>query len=159
MPNLIRYLLWFSAISCGLLAGVYFAFSAFIMTAFGRIPPGHGVSAMNAINSTILQSLFMPFFHGTTFLSLVLVTVSVFRRSEPGANAMLVGGVIYIAGMFLCTIFFNVPLNKALAAVDPASASAASVWENYLRNWTLWNHVRTIASTVAFALYMMAIAK
>ena len=30
-------LLWFSAIGCGLLAGLYFAFSTFVMTAFARI--------------------------------------------------------------------------------------------------------------------------
>jgi uncharacterized membrane protein len=29
-------LLWFCAVGCGLLAGLYFAFSAFIMTALGR---------------------------------------------------------------------------------------------------------------------------
>jgi uncharacterized membrane protein len=38
---LIRLLLWFGAIGCGLLAGVYFAFSTFIMTAFNRIEPAH----------------------------------------------------------------------------------------------------------------------
>ena len=152
MPSFIRYLLWFSAISCGLLAGVYFAFSTFSMTAFSRIAPVHGVSAMNSINSTILESLFMRFFFGTTIVSLVLIAFALFRRSEPGATAMLAGGLIYVAGMFLCTIFLNVPLNKALAAVDPASASAASVWENYLKNWTLWNHMRTIGSAIAFAL-------
>lgn len=158
MPSLVRYLLWFSAISCGLLAGVYFAFSTFIMPAFGRIGPVHGALAMNSINSTILQSLFMPFFFGTTLVSLVLVAFALFHRSAPGATAMLVGGLIYIVGMFLCTAFVHVPLNNALAAVDPASSSATSVWENYLKNWTLWNHVRTIASSIASALYMMAIA-
>ena len=33
-------LLWFCAIGCGLLGGLYFAFSTFIMTSLGRI--GHG---------------------------------------------------------------------------------------------------------------------
>src|SRR5262245_39879175 len=59
-------LLWFCAIGCGLLAGVYFAFSTFIMSALGRIQQTHGISAMNSISSTILGSLFMPFFFGTT---------------------------------------------------------------------------------------------
>src|SRR5262245_62746409 len=96
MTNLIRYLLWFGAIGCGLLAGVYFAFSTFIMTAFGRIEPAKGVSAMNSINSTILRSLFMPFFYGTTIVSVVLVIVALSRRGEPGSVAMLAGGLIYI---------------------------------------------------------------
>ena len=50
-------LLWFGAIGCGLLAGLYFAFSVFIMTALGRIEQAQGISAMNSINSTILRSL------------------------------------------------------------------------------------------------------
>ena len=32
LQMLITGLLWFSAVGCGLLAGLYFAFSAFIMT-------------------------------------------------------------------------------------------------------------------------------
>lgn len=154
----IRSLLWFSAIGCGLMAGLYFAFSAFIMTALGRIAQVHGVSAMNSINSTILRSLFMPLFFGTTGASAVLVIVGLLRRSEPGSHAMLAGGLIYIAGMFLCTVFLNVPLNQALAAVDPSSAGAAPVWARYLKEWTMWNHVRTIASAAASALHIWAIA-
>ena len=151
-------LLWFSAIGCGLLAGVYFAFSTFIMTALGRVDQAHGVSVMNAINSTILHSLFMPLFFGTTLVGLVLAVMAVFRWSEPGATAMLTAGLIYVAGMFLFTMLFNVPLNNALAADGPASAEAASVWARYLKDWTLWNHVRTIASTAACALYIAALA-
>jgi len=151
-------LLWFCAIGCGLLAGAYFAFSTFIMTALGRIDPAHGVSAMNAINSTILHSLFMPVFFGTTLASLILAVMALFRWSEPGATATLAGGLIYVAGMFLCTMFFNVPLNNALAPVDSAGAEAASVWARYLKGWTLWNHVRTIASTATCALYIGALA-
>ena len=159
IPHLINYLLWFGAVGCGLLAGVYFAFSAFIMTAFGRIDPTHGKSAMNSINSTILQSWFLPMFFGTTIVSGVLVAVAIFWSSEPGAAAMLTGGVIYISGMTLCTIFFNVPLNNALARSEAANdATAVSVWLRYLAVWTRWNHVRAISSTVTSALYIAAIA-
>lgn len=155
---LVSSLLWFSAIGCGLIAGLYFAFSTFIMTAFGRIDQVHGIAAMNSINATILQSLFMPVFFGTTLASLVLAVIGVFRWGEPGALAMVAGGLIYVIGMFVFTIVFNVPLNDALAAVDPASPSATSVWTRYLTDWTFWNHVRTVASTVASALFIAAIA-
>jgi len=150
-------LLWFCALGCGLIAGVYFAFSAFVMTALGRIDQAQGICAMNGINSTILRSLFMPLFFGTTLASLVLAAVALFRWGRPGATAMLAGGLIYVAGMFLCTIFFNVPLNNALAVVEPASVEAASVWGRYRDRWTVWNHVRTIASTAACALYIAAL--
>lgn len=39
-------LLWGSAIGCGLMAGVYFAFSTFVMTSLGRLAPPAGAAAM-----------------------------------------------------------------------------------------------------------------
>jgi uncharacterized membrane protein len=60
--------------------------------------------------------------------------------------------------MFLCTIIFNVPLKDALSSVDPAGGAAASVWARYLKDWTFWNHVRTISATASSALYIAAIA-
>jgi len=159
MPQpIITGLLWFSAIGCGLLAGLYFAFSTFIMAALGRIAPVSGIMAMNAINVVIVQSLFMPLFIGTTLSSLVLAIAGGFRWGQPGASAMLAGGALYVIGMFVCTAVIHVPLNDALAAVDPASAEAASLWARYLTDWTLWNHVRTISSTLACALFIWAIA-
>src|SRR4051794_10852639 len=151
-------LLWIAAIGCGLLAGVYFAFSTFIMTALGRIGQAHGIAAMNAINVEIVKSLFMPAFFGTTLISAALAVMAVFRGGESGATAMLAGGLIYVVGMFFVTMLFNVPLNDKLAAVDPSRTEAASLWARYLKEWTLWNHVRTIASTVACALFIAALA-
>jgi uncharacterized membrane protein len=151
-------LLWFSAIGCGLLAGLYFAFSTFIMTTLGRIDQAAGISAMNAINVEIVRSLFMPFFVATTLSSAALAGLAIVRWGEAGAIAMLVAGILYVLGMFVVTMVFNVPLNDALAAVDPNSAAATTLWTRYLSDWTFWNHVRTIASTAACALFIAAIA-
>ncbi|MBR1206902.1 MULTISPECIES: DUF1772 domain-containing protein [unclassified Bradyrhizobium] len=151
-------LLWFSALGCGLLAGVYFTFSAFVMTALGRIDQAAGVSAMNAINVDIVRSLFMPVFLGTTLSCAGLVVLGGLRWQEPGALAMICGGGLYVVGMFVVTVVFNVPLNDQLAATDPASTAAAPVWARYLTDWTFWNHARTIASLAATALLIAAIA-
>jgi len=154
-----KFLLWFSAIGSGLLAGTYFAFSTFIMTAFGRVEPLHAISAMNSINSTILRSWFILLFFGTTLTSAAIAIIGLRHRGEPGGTAMLAGGLIYVAGMFLCTVFLNVPLNNTLAAVSPASTGVAALWGRYLSEWTLWNHLRTLSSTVAFVLYIAVIAQ
>ena len=154
----ITSLLWFSAIGCGLMAGLYFAFSTFIMTALARIDTVAGISAMNAINDVIVKSLFMPVFLGTTVTGLALAVLGAVRWSEPGAIAMLAGGLVYVIGMFVVTMVFNVPLNNALAAAAPASSEAAALWARYPERWTWWNHVRTLASTAACALFIAAIA-
>jgi uncharacterized membrane protein len=151
-------LLWLSAIGGGLLAGVYFAFSTFVMTALGRLGQTQGIAAMNAINGEIVQSLFVPLFLGATLTSAVLAVMAGFHWGQPGATAMLAGGVLYVVGMFIVTMVFNVPLNDALAAVDPSSSEAASLWARYLKDWTFWNHLRTIACAAASALFVAAIA-
>jgi uncharacterized membrane protein len=151
-------LLWCSAIGCGVMAGIYFAFSTFIMTALARTGAAPGVAAMNAIDVEIVRSLFMPLFLGTTLSSAALAVIAGFRLGAPGAVAMLAGGAVYVLGMFIVTAFFNVPLNDALAAADPSSAEGSALWTRYLNDWTVWNHVRTIASVAASVLFTMAIA-
>jgi len=70
---------------------------------------------------------------------------------------VLAGGVIYVIGMLGVTLIFNVPLNDALAAVDPSSGEGASLWGRYVRDWTFWNHVRLIASIVASVLFIIGL--
>jgi len=145
---IVTTLLWTAALGSGLMAGVYFAFSTFIMRAFGTIEPAQAVAAMNAINTTILRSLFMPLFFGSSFVSLLLMIAGVVRWGEAGAGWVLLAGAIYLLGMFVCTAQFNVPLNNALAALEPNSAAASQLWSQYLRTWTNWNHLRTVSSLV-----------
>ncbi|ABD07854.1 conserved hypothetical protein [Rhodopseudomonas palustris HaA2] len=153
--TLVTALLWFGAIGCGLMAGVYFAFSTFVMTALARLPRASGIAAMNAINTEIVRSPFLPLFFGTTLAAAALAVVGALHWSEPGATAMVAGGVIYVLGMFVVTIVRNVPLNTTLAAADPESVAAAELWAAYVRDWTWWNHVRTVASTVACGLLIV----
>ena len=153
----ITILLWLCAIGSALIAGLFFAFSTFVMTALGRIGESSGIAAMNAINDVIVRSLFMPVFLGSTLGAALLAVIALFRLSEPGSLAMFLGGVTYVLGMFVCTMVANVPLNNELAAVEPASEAAKPVWARYLKNWTSWNHVRTLASTAACALFIAAL--
>lgn len=151
-------MLWFSAIGCGLMAGVYFAFSTFVMSALGRLDQAAGIAAMNAINVAIVRSLFMPLFLGTTVAGAALVVIGAMRLGEPGAASMIVAGGLYVMGMFVVTMVFSVPLNNALAAVRPSAPEAGQVWAAYLKDWVFWNHVRTVASVVASGLCIVALA-
>ncbi len=51
----------------------------------------------------------------------------------------------------------NVPLNDALAAANPATADAVAMWSRYIKEWTPWNHARTVTSLAASILFMVAI--
>ncbi len=151
-------LLWTSAIGCGLMAGVYFAFSAFIMTSLGRIAPAAGMAAMNATIVDIVKSPFLPVFMVTTLSAVGLAILGGVRWGQPGSALMAIGGVIYVLGMCGVTMVFNQPMNEALVAADPASPQGLALWSRYLTEWTMWNHVRTVASTIATGMFVAALA-
>lgn len=46
----------FAALGCALIAGVFFAFSAFVMKALGRLTPAGGITAMQSINVAVLNA-------------------------------------------------------------------------------------------------------
>ena len=58
MEIVIDGLLWFTAISVGIMAGVYFTFSAFVMRSLDAIEAPAGMLAMQSINRIILKSVF-----------------------------------------------------------------------------------------------------
>jgi uncharacterized membrane protein len=143
---------WLSALGSGLMAGVFFAFSAFVMKALGRLPAPQGIAAMQSINVVVLNPVFLAVFLGTGAACLVVIAVAVSNWNAPGAAALLAGSVFYVGGTIGVTITCNVPRNDALASVDPASIDGATLWADYVVSWTAWNHVRAAAALVATAL-------
>jgi uncharacterized membrane protein len=65
MSNLTFILTLLSALGSGLIAGVFFAFSTFVMRALGRLPPHEGIAAMQSINIVVINPWFMTAFLGT----------------------------------------------------------------------------------------------
>ena len=146
-----------AALGSGLVAGTFFAFSTFVMKSLARLPAREGIAAMQSINHVILGSLFMPVFFGTAALSILALIVAFLRWHEPGAVYLLTGGLFYLVGSFMATVVFNVPLNVALDSAKPADCASATLWAGYVRNWTRWNHVRTVASLAAAAAFTLAL--
>ena len=146
-----------AALGSALVAGVFFAFSTFVMDALDRIPPAQGIDAMNQINETVLRPGFMIAFVGTAILSLVLGVHAVLTWGDRRATFLLVASVLYVVGAFILTMVHHVPLNDHLANVEPNSAAAASEWRHYFASWVPWNHVRTVAPFASTGLYVVAL--
>jgi len=140
-----------AALGCALVGGIFFAFSNFVMKALFRIPAPSGIAAMQAINVTVLNPLFLALFFGTAALCVLLL----FLRWE--SLSALGGAVLYLIGTIGVTMAFNVPRNNVLARVDPGSSVAA--WRRYVQEWTWWNHVRTLAAVAAAALLIVDLSQ
>ncbi|MBD2369619.1 DUF1772 domain-containing protein [Leptolyngbya sp. FACHB-402] len=145
-----------AAIGSGIVAGVFFAFSTFVMPALARIEPVQGIAAMQSINITAINPLFMLALFGTAVVCFLLAILTGLKWGQPHSAYLPIGSLLYLIGSIGVTIAFNVPLNDALASVKPNSPEGATLWSKYLMNWTFWNHVRTISAAIATLLFTIA---
>jgi uncharacterized membrane protein len=157
MDTMMTVLLLVCALGSGAIGGVFFAFSNFVMAALARLAPAEGIHAMQAINVTVLNRLFLGTFMGTGVLSLAAIVIALLRWDGLGSLCAALGGATYVLGSILVTMRGNVPLNNALMRVTQADALGEATWHSYLRDWTRWNHVRTVACFIAMALFILAL--
>ncbi|MET3496685.1 anthrone oxygenase family protein [Variovorax boronicumulans] len=155
MSKTMTVLILASALSTALVAGMFYAFSSFVMAALARIPNSEGIHAMNAINITVITPSFMVLFMGSTLLCVVLGGWSMFSISQRDSQLVLLACLFHVVGCFGVTVLFNVPLNDQLAATSHTDGHA--FWQTYLKTWTRWNTVRTASSALA-AIVFVAVA-
>lgn len=146
-----------TALGCGVVAGVFFAFSAFVMRALSRLSPARGIAGMQAINDAAIPSAFFVTGLVTAIGCLVLGGWALVVWPEPFAPWLLGGSIAYLAGAVLVTVAVHLPRNDALALVDPEGVEAAARWRGYRPGWTAWNHVRASAALVASACLITAL--
>ncbi|MDT0437639.1 MULTISPECIES: DUF1772 domain-containing protein [Streptomyces] len=142
----------------GLVAGVFCGFSTFVMRGLAELPPAQGVAAMNSINRTAVTPAFMSVFMGSAVLCAVIGVVTFVLWPREGTVELLIGSALYLFGSFGVTVMANVPRNNALLKLAAGSPEATAYWPSYVREWTLWNHVRTVASAGAAMAYVLALA-
>lgn len=157
MNNVLFVLTLCAALGSGLMAGVFFAFSTFVMRALAILNPTAGIEAMQSINRTVINAWFLGGFLGTAAICVLLTASALYRWHEPGAVVMLSGSLLYLIGTFLVTVVRNVPMNNALERVQPTGDDASSHWNRYVARWTAWNHVRTAAALLGAALLTLAL--
>ena len=152
---MLTQLLLLTCLGAALVGGVFFAFSTFVMKALGQLPSASGVAAMQRINVVVINPVFLAAFMGTALLAAACVVAAVLVRGEGRALWVLAAGLSYLLGTFGVTMACNVPRNNRLAQLAPASPQAEAYWPEYLRGWTRWNHVRTVAALASAGCALM----
>jgi uncharacterized membrane protein len=100
-----------AALGCGLSAGVFFAFSSFVMRALARLRPAQGIAAMQAINVAAVGVAFMLALFGTAAACVALAGLAVGESEEPYAGYLLAGSALYAVGVIALTLAYHVPRN------------------------------------------------
>ncbi len=158
MSTAFFFLMQFAIIAYALVGGVFLAFSDFIMRSLALTGGHGGVEAMQVINREVFRWVFMALFLGMAAVSVVVAGYGALGISGPAGTLIMTAGLVYLIGCFGVTVFFNVPMNEALAGMEMSSGTTHDYWlQTYVPRWTFWNSVRTFASAVAAVLLLFGL--
>lgn len=144
------------ALGSGLMAGVFFAFSAFVMTALDDRPAAEAIATMQRINVRVLNAWFLGVFMGTAVLGLAVAAAGIWMPGPQSTAWSVAAAVVYGLGVFGVTAGFNVPMNAGLARLHGAHHDLPGAWRDYRVPWTLWNHARSSAASMSALLWTIA---
>jgi len=142
-PTWITILVWVVAALTMINAGIYVAFSTFVLPALRTLPASDAVRTMQRINDKAPRSAFMVPFIGSALGGAAVIVAALVVRPE--GIWWSIGGAVAALAAFILTASVNVPLNNALAASD---ATAPEAWRRFDRPWAASNHLRGLISIV-----------
>lgn len=139
----------------GLIAGLFYAYSCSVNPGLTRLKDVEYLSAMQAINSAILNPVFFLSFMGT----LLLLPISTWLQYTQGNSNVyllwLMAALVYVIGVFGVTVVGNVPLNDLLAKADLSSLSTAelaTLRAKFEKPWLMYHQIRTFSVIISFIL-------
>jgi len=146
-------------ICCGAIFGFFFAWVSSTMWGLDAADPRVAIAAMQAMNASVRNPIFAVVFFGTPIITLLATLLSFRAGRAQAAATLLFGSALYLLGVVLTTVVFNVPLNEALAATEvPQDRAAAQIiWNEYSSPWQAFNQIRTVVAGVVLAMAAWAL--
>jgi uncharacterized membrane protein len=141
-----------ATLTVGLFAGVFAVYANAIMPGLRRTDDRTFVGAFQAIDTAIINPLFLMTFLGGLVFTGVAAVLHLGKDFRAVLPWIVVALVLYLA-VVVITVAVNVPLNDGIkAAGEPDRiADLARVREQFNEaRWVGWNLFRALATTVAF---------
>jgi uncharacterized membrane protein len=146
-----------AVVGTGLMAGLFFSFANAVMPALTRSSDRTYVEAMQRVNESILNPLFLGLFTGSLVLTGLATALHV--GSDGGVLPWLIAGLVLYGLVVAITAAVNVPLNDQLAAAGTPTDAAgwAAVRRDFATRWVPWNVVRAVVNVAAFGVLAWAL--
>ena len=146
MVNFTQILGLYGMVYLWLIAGIFLAFSDFVMKSLNRMEEAAAIKAMQSINLWVYRSLFMIGLYTMVPVSLAGI---LFWGFGGGPSLFAAGGAFYLVGVILVSGLGNIPLNHKLAVLDANERDSKLFWVGYVQKWCAFNHLRVIGSVLA----------
>lgn len=139
-------------LTTGLMAGIYVTFSIAVMPGLARTDDQVYVTAMRAMNVSILNGWFAIIFGGPIVLGLAAALTHL-GADHRTTLAWLAAAVILYLVSVVVTGALSIPLNDDLAS----ASSVTEAREAFHDAWVRWNVLRCVAAVGGFAALVGAV--
>jgi uncharacterized membrane protein len=160
MSDVLREVVLIAAtFTMGLMAGVFAIFSNAIMPALHKTDDRTFVAAFQSIDRAIINPAFIVTFLSPLALTALATLLHLTDEARPLLPWIVVAFVLYLL-VFVITIRVNVPRNNEIKAAGDVDrlTDPHTVRERFDEaRWVRWNHVRAVASILAFGLLAWAL--
>ncbi len=146
MENLTQILGVYGMVALWLIAGIFLAFSDFVMKSLNRMEEAAAIEAMQSINLWVYRSVFMIGLYSMTLVSLVVIVLWGFAN---GPVQFAIGGALFLSGVIFVSGAGNIPLNHQLAVLNANELASKEFWIGYVQKWSALNHLRVAGSVLA----------
>lgn len=136
----------------GVFAGVFGLYANTIMPGLGRTDDRTFVGAFQAIDTRIINPLFLATFFGGLVFTGIAAALNLGEEFRSVLPWTLAAFFLYLA-VVVITVVVNVPLNDGIKAAGPPDriADLTEVRAEFNETkWVRWNLVRTVLTTAAF---------
>lgn len=137
---------------CSLVAGFLIAFAIVVMPGIATLDDLNFLRGFKVIDRVIQnnQPVFMIIWLGSALAIIVSAVVSLWQLAGIDRILVITAAAIYLLGVQLPTVIFNIPLNNRLQGQDLEKMSDSELGEarkGFEIPWLRWNWIRTFIAT------------
>ncbi|MFJ2868881.1 DUF1772 domain-containing protein [Kitasatospora sp. NPDC087314] len=139
-----------ATVTCGLTAGLFYAYACSVMPALARVEDRTFIEVMQRVNVAILNGWFVLGFVGALLSTGAAVALHLPDDGHHALPATIAALVLYVAAIGV-TRSVNIPLNDELAAAgEPERVTdPAGVRSRFEARWVRFNVLRALLCTAA----------
>lgn len=163
LAELFHIALILATLLCTLVTGLVFGFAVVVMPGLAKLSDRELLLAFKHIDGIIQdqQAAFMIVWVGSIAAIITMMVLGTLNISGTQLYLMWFASVLYLLGVQLPTIRFNIPLNNGVQALDIDNLSESDLAQartQFEAPWNRWNRIRTMNGMIAVAALLVLLS-
>lgn len=160
--DIIRILLGTSTLLCALVAGLVLTFAIIVMPGIKSLNNHDYLQSFKVMDGIIQnnQPVFILVWLGSALTLIAATVLSIWQLQGLERILLLSACVLYVGGVQIPTVIFNIPINNELQATDLATANETELKplrDRFESTWIQWNTIRTFVGIVTVAILIVVL--